>query len=191
MHCREFKAAIFYRGVGCPARHVKYKNGHQLVKPANLGVVQDPDVSMVLLGGRGWQTGAVWPMMDLFPLYFKIGFKNSCKVFFFCTFLKFWNRLVLYWFIFGVNFSGCCCGKGGVFTFAIIEYVLTCCSHVQLFCDPMDYSLPGSSVCGISQSRMLEWVAISASRGSSWPRDWSVFCFGRQILYHHTNLGGQ
>ena len=38
-------------------------------------------------------------------------------------------------------------------------------------CDPMDYSSPGSSVHGISQARILEWVAISFSRGSSWPRD--------------------
>ena len=39
------------------------------------------------------------------------------------------------------------------------------------FCDPMDCSLPGSSVHGIFQARVLEWVAISFSRGSSWPRD--------------------
>ena len=36
----------------------------------------------------------------------------------------------------------------------------------------MDCSLPGSSVHGIFQARVLEWVAISFSRGSSWPRDW-------------------
>ena len=38
-------------------------------------------------------------------------------------------------------------------------------------CDPMDCSLPGSSLHGILQARVLEWVAISFSRGSSWPRD--------------------
>ena len=38
-------------------------------------------------------------------------------------------------------------------------------------CDPMDCSLPGSSVHGISQARILEWVAISFSRGFSRPRD--------------------
>ena len=38
-------------------------------------------------------------------------------------------------------------------------------------CDPMDCSPPGSSVHGISQERILEWVAISSSRGSSQPRD--------------------
>ena len=38
-------------------------------------------------------------------------------------------------------------------------------------CDPVDYSLPGSSVHGILQARILEWVAIPFSRGSSQPRD--------------------
>ena len=35
-------------------------------------------------------------------------------------------------------------------------------SHVRLFCDPVDYSLPGSSVRGIFQARILEWDAISS-----------------------------
>ena len=39
-------------------------------------------------------------------------------------------------------------------------------------CDPMNCSPPGSSVHGIFQATILEWVAISFSRGSSWPRDW-------------------
>ena len=43
-------------------------------------------------------------------------------------------------------------------------------SGLTLF-DPMDCSLPGSSVCGLLQSRILEWVAISFSRESSQPRD--------------------
>ena len=38
-------------------------------------------------------------------------------------------------------------------------------------CDPVDCSLPGSSVHGIFQARVLEWVAISFSRRSSQPRD--------------------
>ena len=38
-------------------------------------------------------------------------------------------------------------------------------------CNPMDCSLPGSSVHGILQARILEWVVRSSSRGSSWPRD--------------------
>ena len=40
-------------------------------------------------------------------------------------------------------------------------------------CDPMDCSLPGFSVHGIFQARVLEWVAISFSRESSWLRDWT------------------
>ena len=51
---------------------------------------------------------------------------------------------------------------------------------------------PGSSVSGISQARMLEWVAISFSRGSSQPRDrtcvsW-VSCIGRWVLHHYGSL---
>ena len=53
-------------------------------------------------------------------------------------------------------------------------------------CDPVDCSPPGSSVQGISQARVLEWIAISSSRGSSWPRDWTrvsrVSCIGRRVL---------
>ena len=57
-------------------------------------------------------------------------------------------------------------------------------SCVRLFCDPVDYSLPGFSVLGIFQERILEWVAISSSRGSSWPRDQTqVSSIGRRILY--------
>ena len=52
-------------------------------------------------------------------------------------------------------------------------------------CDPCDCSPPGSSVHGISQARILEWVAISFSRGSSWPSDGTcISCFGMWILYH-------
>ena len=49
----------------------------------------------------------------------------------------------------------------------ISEIVQSC----PTLCDPMDCSLPGSSVHGILQARVLEWVAISFSRGSSRPRD--------------------
>ena len=40
-----------------------------------------------------------------------------------------------------------------------------------ILCDPMDGSPPGSSVHGISQARILEWVAISSFRGFSWSRN--------------------
>ena len=50
------------------------------------------------------------------------------------------------------------------------------CKVAQLcltLCDPMDCSLPGSSIHGIFQARELEWVAISFSRRSSQPGDWT------------------
>ena len=50
--------------------------------------------------------------------------------------------------------------------------------------DSADYSMPDSSVHGIFQARILEWVAISFSRGSSWPRGQThISLIGRQILY--------
>ena len=52
-----------------------------------------------------------------------------------------------------------------------------------ILCNPMDYSSPGSSVHRISQARILEWVAISCSSGSSKPRDWTCLLHCRQILY--------
>ena len=52
-------------------------------------------------------------------------------------------------------------------------------------CHSMDCRSPGSSVHGVFQVRILEWVAISFSRWSSQLRDWThIFCVGRQILYH-------
>ena len=55
-------------------------------------------------------------------------------------------------------------------------------------CDPVDCSPPGSSVHGIFQARILEWIAIAFSRGSSQPRDRTqvscVSCTDRRILYH-------
>ena len=50
------------------------------------------------------------------------------------------------------------------------------CSVTQscpTLCDPLDYSPSGYSVHGIFQARIQQWVAISSSRGSSWPRDWT------------------
>ena len=55
-------------------------------------------------------------------------------------------------------------------------------------CNPKDCTSPGASVHGIFQARILEWVAISSSRGSSRPRDWTcVSCIsfiGKHIPYH-------
>ena len=54
---------------------------------------------------------------------------------------------------------------------AYVAIVVQSLSHIWLFCDDIDCSLPVSSVHGISQARILEWVAISFSRGFSQPRD--------------------
>ena len=57
-------------------------------------------------------------------------------------------------------------------------------------CDHMGCSPPGSSVHGIFQARVLEWVAISFSRGSSQPRDWTqVSCIVSETLYHLSHQG--
>ena len=65
------------------------------------------------------------------------------------------------------------------------------CVHTQLClspCNPMDCSLSGSSVHGISQARRLEWIAISSSRGSSRPRGRTcvscISCIDRWVLHH-------
>ena len=70
----------------------------------------------------------------------------------------------------------CECGKGE-------------CVHAQSYptlCDPMDYSPPGSSVHGILQARMLEWVAILFSRDQT--HIFYVSCTGRHIFYHWATL---
>ena len=53
--------------------------------------------------------------------------------------------------------------------FTIMQVLVT--QSCPTLCDPMDCSPPGSSVHGTFQARILEWVAISFSRGSSRPKD--------------------
>ena len=62
-------------------------------------------------------------------------------------------------------------------------YSATLAQSCPTLWDPMDCSLPGSSVRGTFQARILEWGAISFSRGSSPPRDWNrVSCIiGRRF----------
>ena len=71
-------------------------------------------------------------------------------------------------------------------------FVCVCCSVVSDSFDPMDCSLPGCSVHGISRARILEWVAIAFSRGSSQPNlglnPRLPHC--REILYHLSHNGG-
>ena len=65
-----------------------------------------------------------------------------------------------------------------------------CAKSLQLcptLCDPVDSSPPGSSVHGILQARILEWIAISYFKGSAPPRyqtsDIFVFCIVRWVIY--------
>ena len=53
----------------------------------------------------------------------------------------------------------------------ILLHVCSVRKSCRTLCDPMDCSPPGYSVHGISQTRILEWVDISSSMGSSWPKD--------------------
>ena len=68
-------------------------------------------------------------------------------------------------------------------------FLYSCCCLVTKSCPTlyncMDCTPSDSSVRGILQQRVLEWVAIFFSRGSFRPRDWTcVSCIGRHILYH-------
>ena len=78
----------------------------------------------------------------------------------------------------------------------IYMHVMCCAQLLQsclLLCDSADYSQPGSSIHGILQARILEWVTMPSSRGSSQPGDWTCICLHllhcRQILYPLCYLG--
>ena len=90
----------------------------------------------------------------------------------------------------GVRSAGPPCTQK--FTYNLPVCVLSHFSQIQ-FCDPMGCSPPGSSVHGILQAGILEWVAFPPSRGSSWPRDRTHISYisriGRHILYHWSHLG--
>ena len=63
--------------------------------------------------------------------------------------------------------------------FLIKIYVHSVAQLCPALCDSIQCSPTGSSVHGISQARILEWVLISFSRGPSWPRDWTqIPCIG-------------
>ena len=64
-----------------------------------------------------------------------------------------------------------------------VVYYISCLVMSDPLCDPMNYGLPLSSVHGILQATILEWVAIPFSRGSSQPRDrtW-VFCIAGRFF---------
>ena len=71
---------------------------------------------------------------------------------------------------------------------AVIHGVAKSRTRLSDWTELMDCNLPGSSVHGILQVRILEWVAMPSSRGSSQPRDQTqvsyVSCICRQVLFH-------
>ena len=69
--------------------------------------------------------------------------------------------------------------KGFSYVWAELCLVTQLC---PTFCGPMDCSPPGSSVHGIFQARILEWVVISYSRGSSQPSDQTHICLAGRFL---------
>ena len=79
------------------------------------------------------------------------------------------------------------------YVYFVSRAMLTClllCLLAQSYltlCYPMDCNLPGSFVCGILQARILQWVAITSWRETSWLRDQTcvacISCIGRWVLY--------
>ena len=76
---------------------------------------------------------------------------------------------------------------GRIYTMVIIksEVAQSCLT----LCEPMDCSPPGSSILGIFQARVLQWVAISFSRESSRPGIKPSVLHCRQMLYHLSHQG--
>ena len=73
-------------------------------------------------------------------------------------------------------------------TFFVV--VILSVNRVQLFATPWTVTHQAPLSMNFSQTRILEWVAVSFSRGSSQPRDLTcVSCVGRQILYHWATRG--
>ena len=109
---------------------------------------------------------------------------------------KYWGknaREKVYWWyrgMWGQGWVGIEC-EGNFSTYRILYHLtLESCdcakslpSYLTL-CDPVDSSLSGSSVHGILQARILEWVAMPSSRRSFLPRDQTLISYGRQVLYH-------
>ena len=81
--------------------------------------------------------------------------------------------------------------------FAVHLLISYACVHAKspwscpTLCDPMDYRSPGSFVHGIFQARTLKWVAISSSRGFSWPSDLTRVSYFSCISRHFSCISRQ
>ena len=83
--------------------------------------------------------------------------------------------MVLWMWLYKHLFETLLSGLLGIFLeVELLDHMWVCAKSIQsclTLCDPMDCNPTGSSVHGILQERILEWVAMPSSRGSSWPRD--------------------
>ena len=69
--------------------------------------------------------------------------------------------------------------------FPYLIYVRVCVlTPIWLFCDSINCNLPGSSVRGISQARIVEWIAFPSPKDLPNPGSTYISCIGRHILYH-------
>ena len=105
------------------------------------------------------------------------------------------NHIIAQIFFFIIFFGNLWISKLG--SLNLILNVCLCAKSLQScpsLCNHIDCSPPSSSVNGILQARILEWVAMPFFRGSSRPRDGRnyvsfVSCIGRQVSYHQHHLG--
>ena len=91
------------------------------------------------------------------------------------------------------NGSGRVHTQSGVYWIWPLSATVICTLSRLTLCNPMEGSPLGFSVHGVFQARILEWVAMPSSRGSSWPRDWTqvfgtagrffTFWAAREALY--------
>ena len=105
------------------------------------------------------------------------------------VFLQWLLPFPLFSMTWGKEVSAFC--EGQLWLHRLVNTLVLTCSDAQscpALCDSVDCRQPGSSVHGILQASILKQAAISCSRGSSQPRDWTcvsyISCLGRQILYH-------
>ena len=110
---------------------------------------------------------------SLQPLIFFRSLTNHYKFFFPQKFSASWRQRL-------------CCSNSQFYPHCVC--VSTAAQLCPTLWDPMNCNLPGSSVHRIFQARILEWIAISCYKGSSWPRDRThvscISCIGRRVLYH-------
>ena len=119
---------------------------------------------------------------------FSLLFLLLCEITHFRIFRYMWY---IYLYLYIWNIWRCVC----IYTEYLFAKSLQSCPTLW---DPVDCSLPASSVHGILQARILEWVAMPSFRESYRPRDWThvscISCIGRWLLYHpgspHTYFNG-